>query len=59
MLFNICFQFQEPSPSVVINDTSLKTLYITNTRSLQNAKVMAREKQGEAAQKVMFMKRIH
>ena len=26
-----------------------------NTRPLKNAKVMAREKQGEAAEKVMFM----
>ena len=26
-----------------------------DTRPLQNAKVMAREKQGEAAEKVMFM----
>ena len=27
------------------------------TRPLQNAEVMAREKQGEAAEKVMFMRR--
>ena len=30
-----------------------------HTRLLQNAKVMARERQGEAAVKVMFMERIH